>query len=296
MKTKRNPGMEKSSFLKPRSFLTRIKSIFSAGTPKEHIDDLEEALIEADIDMTIVEELLEALKKEKIVSYESARDFLKNEFVSGLIEKNPASKQHKKIIILTGINGAGKTTTASKLATLYKSQGKKVLLVAADTFRAAAVEQLENWAKKTGSDFVKGREGADPASVVFDGVARAKKEGYDAVIVDTAGRLHTKINLMHELAKIKKVIRSEFAEEDIDTLIIIDSNTGKNAFNQAKEFNDTLQLTGVILTKFDSSSKGGSIIRIKHELNLPVKYITFGETMDAISEFNAKEFVDNLFE
>jgi fused signal recognition particle receptor len=288
--------MEKNSFLKPRSFLSRLKSIFSAGTAKEHTDDLEEALIEADIDMAIVDELMEGLKKEKISTFESARDFLKQQFIAGLIDSDPSSKKHRKIIILTGINGAGKTTTAAKLASLYKSRNKKVMLIAADTFRAAAIEQLENWAKKAGVDIVKGMDGGDPAAVVFDGIARAKKENHDAVIIDTAGRLHTKVNLMQELSKIKRVIKNEFSEDEIDTLIIIDANTGKNAFNQAKEFNDTLKLTGVILTKFDSSSKGGSIIRIKHELKLPVKYITFGETMDAISEFDVKEFVDNLFE
>ncbi len=288
--------MEKNSFVKPRSFLDRIKSIFSAGPAKEHIDDLEEALIEADIDLAIVDELTEALKKERVSSFEAAKKFLKDQFIFKLKENNPDSVKHRKIMILTGINGAGKTTTASKLAHLYQSKGKKVMFVAADTFRAAAIEQLETWAKRSGTDIVKGMDGGDPAAVVFDGVVKAKKEGHDVVIIDTAGRLHTKVNLMQELLKIKRVILKEFPEEDIDTLIIIDTNTGKNAFSQAKEFNDTLKLTGVILTKFDSSAKGGSIIRIKHELNLPIKYMTFGENVEAISEFNAEEFVEGLFE
>jgi fused signal recognition particle receptor len=288
--------MEKNSFIKPRSFLDRIKSIFSAGPAKEHIEDLEEALIEADIDLAIVDELTEALKNKRISSFEAAKKFLKDQFIFKLKENNPDGVKHRKIMILTGINGAGKTTTASKLAHLYQSKGKKVMFVAADTFRAAAIEQLETWAKRSGTDIVKGMDGGDPAAVVFDGVVKAKKEGHDVVIIDTAGRLHTKVNLMQELLKIKRVILKEFPEEDIDTLIIIDTNTGKNAFSQAKEFNDTLKLTGVILTKFDSSAKGGSIIRIKHELNLPIKYMTFGENVEAISEFNSEEFVEGLFE
>lgn len=288
--------MEKSSFLKPRSFLDRIKSIFSSGPAKEHVEDLEEALIEADIDLNIVEELTEALKKGGISSFDGAKKYLKEQFISKLEDTNPELSKHRKIMILTGINGAGKTTSASKLAHLYQSKGNKVMFVAADTFRAAAIEQLETWAKRSGTDIVKGMDGGDPAAVVFDGIMRAKKEKHDVVIIDTAGRLHTKVNLMQELLKIKKVILKEFPEEDIDTLIIIDTNTGKNAFAQAKEFNDTLKLTGVILTKFDSSAKGGSIIRIKHELNLPIKYMTFGENVEAISEFNAEEFVNGLFE
>lgn len=288
--------MEKNSFLKPRSFLDRLKSIFTSGPAKEHIEDLEEVLIEADIDMNIVNELTEALKKEKISSYEAAKNFLKDHFVSKLKEENPQILKHRKIIILTGINGAGKTTTASKLAHLYQSRGKKVMFVAADTFRAAAIEQLDIWAKKSGTDIVKGLDGGDPAAIVFDGIKKAKKEGHDIVIIDTAGRLHTKVNLMQELLKIKKVILKQFSEDDIDTLIIIDTNTGKNSFEQAKEFNETLKLTGVILTKFDSSAKGGSIIRIKHELKLPIKYMTFGENVEAIAEFNAEEFVEGLFQ
>lgn len=293
---KRNEEMEKSKFLKPRSFLDRIKSIFSSGPAKEHLEDLEEALIEADIDLTIVDELTEALKKERISSFDGAKEFLKEQFISKLKENNPDILKHRKIMILTGINGAGKTTTASKLAHLYQSKGKKVMFIAADTFRAAAIEQLEVWAQRSGTEIVKGLDGGDPAAVVFDGIAKAKKEGHDVVIIDTAGRLHTKVNLMQELLKIKRVILKEFPEEDIDTLIIIDTNTGKNAFTQAKEFNDTLKLTGVILTKFDSSAKGGSIIRIKHELNLPIKYMTFGENIEAISEFKAEEFVEGLFQ
>ncbi len=288
--------MEKSSFLRPRSFLDRIKSIFSSGPAKEHVDDLEEALIEADIDMSIVGELTDALKKERISSFEDAKKFLKGQFILKLKENSAEHPKHRKIIILTGINGAGKTTTASKLAHLYQSLGEKVMFVAADTFRAAAIEQLEIWAKMSGTDIVKGIEGGDPAAVVFDGIVRAKKEGHDVVIIDTAGRLHTKVNLMQELLKIKRVILKEFSEEDIDTLIIIDANTGKNAFAQAKEFNNTLKLTGVILTKFDSSAKGGSVIRIKHELGLPIKYMTFGENVEAISEFNPEEFVDGIFQ
>ncbi|MCE5299887.1 MAG: signal recognition particle-docking protein FtsY [Spirochaetia bacterium] len=288
--------MEKNSFLKPRSFLDRLKTIFSKGPAGEHIDDLEQTLIEADIDITIVEELMEALRSGSATSFEDAKKFLKKTFMDKLGAGREKSHDLRRVVLLTGINGAGKTTTASKLANLYKKMGRKVLLVAADTFRAAAIEQLADWAGQTGTDIVKGTRDGDPASAVFEGLQKAKKEGHDLVLVDTAGRLHTKVNLMQELEKVKRITLREFPEEQLDILIIIDANTGKNAFNQAKEFNNSLKLTGVILTKFDSTSKGGSIIRIKSELNLPIKYMTYGEKMDDISIFDPEEFVENLFE
>ncbi len=288
--------MEKNSFAKPRSFLDKLKNIFSKGPAKEHLDDLEEILISADIDLVIVDEIMEALKAEKVSTYEDARKFLKDEFISKLKPNTPDEKRRRKVILLVGINGAGKTTTAAKLANLYKKQGKKVIFAAADTFRAAAIEQLEAWALKAGIEIIKGKDGGDPAAVAFDAAQKAVKEKADVLIIDTAGRLHTKSNLMQELAKVKKVVLREIPEEEVDTLIIIDTNTGKNAFVQAKEFHDSLKLTGVILTKFDSSARGGSIIKIKHELNLPIKYMTYGESMEDIAEFDEKEFVEGIFE
>ncbi len=286
------------NFSKPRSFLDKIKAIFTGGDLKQHLEAVEETLIEADLDLKIVSEFMEKLKGKKINSYEDAAFFLKKEFIAGLKDSSASnSKENKKpyIIILTGINGGGKTTTASKIAGLYKAQNKKILLVAADTFRAAAIEQLEKWAQKLDIDILKGAENADPASVVYDAVIRAKKDNYDVVIIDTAGRLHTKINLMEELAKMKRVIGKEIAEENIDTFIIIDSNIGKNAYAQTKEFNTAMKVTGVVLTKFDSTSKGGSIIKIKSEMNIPIKFITFGEQIKDIDYFRPEDFVNKLF-
>jgi fused signal recognition particle receptor len=286
--------MEKNSFVKPRTFLEKLRNIFSAGPAKEHLDELEETLIEADIDLEIITGIVEALKRGKISDYEGAKELLRGIF-SDSLRPAAANEPEKKVIILAGINGAGKTTTAAKLAWFFSGKGEKVIFAAADTFRAAAIEQLEAWAKKTGTQIIRGFDGGDPAAVVFDSVKKAKNSLCDRLIIDTAGRLQNKSNLMQELGKIKKVILKEYPEEQIETLLVIDANTGKNAFNQAKEFNEAVKLTGVILTKFDSSAKGGSILRITHELKLPVKYITYGENMEAISEFDPEEFVDKLF-
>jgi fused signal recognition particle receptor len=283
-------------FLKPRTFLDKIRSVFSSATPREHIEELEQAMIEADIDLEIVEELTEGLRSEKLPSFEAARDFLKKIFVEKLAgaAKGPASGM-PVVMLLVGINGAGKTTTAAKLAALHKKQGRKVMFIAADTFRAAAAEQLETWADRTGVDIIRGMDGADPASVVFDGLTAARKSGHEVMIVDTAGRLHTKGSLMQELEKIKKVITREMPSAALETYIIVDANTGKNAYAQAKQFNESIGLTGVILTKFDSTSKGGSVIKIRHDLKLPIVYYTFGEDMADIDEFNPEKFVEKLF-
>ncbi len=289
--------MLKNKLEKPRSFLDKIKGIFSKGGTAD-FSAIEEILIGADIDVRITDELIKELENKKISSFEEAKSFLKIKFLSELQNASFSIKANLKpyVIILIGINGGGKTTTAAKMAKLYKDSGKKVLLVAADTFRAAAIEQIEQWGKKLGVEVASGMDGADPASVVFDSIAKAKKSGVDVVLIDTAGRLHTKINLMEELAKIKRVILKEVPAENTDIYIIIDSNTGKNAFAQAKQFNDTLGLAGVILTKFDSTSKGGSIIKIKSELGLPIKYLTYGEKLEDIAVFDPEEFIDNLFE
>lgn len=290
--------MGNDPFFRPKSFLEKIKSVFSAQTPREHMEELEQAMIEADIDLEITGKFIEALRSEKISGFESAKEFLKSNFIAGLkaSPRVPVPQNKPKIILLVGINGAGKTTTASKLAALHKKTGKKVLFIAADTFRAAASEQLEAWAYRTGVDIIRGQDGADPASVVYDGLSAAKKSGHEIIIVDTAGRLHTKGNLMQELEKMNKIIAREMPDAVLEKIIIVDANTGKNAFTQAKQFNETLGLTGVILTKFDSSSKGGSVVRIKTDLNLPVLYYTFGENPQDIDEFNAEKFVERLFE
>jgi len=289
--------MSNRNFEKPRSFLEKIKGIFSGGTTVDFLK-IEEILIGADIDVKTSDELIEEFKGGKIKSFEGAKEILRKRFSVDLENPFISAKDNQKpyIIILAGINGCGKTTTAAKIAKLYKDKGKKVMLVAADTFRAAATEQLEIWGKRLGVEVSMGMEGADPASVVYDAMIKVKKSGFDIALIDTAGRLHTKVNLMEELVKIKRVILKEINIDNIDIFITIDSNTGKNAFAQAKQFNETLGLTGVVLTKFDSTSKGGSIIRIKSELGVPIKYLTFGEKLEDISLFDPKQFIDNMFE
>jgi len=284
-------------FSKPRSFLDKIKKFFTGNDVSECLEDIEQCLIEADIDLAIVEQTVEMIKKNRIKSFEEARLFLKREFAQKLAD--PGGHYEKTglhVIVLVGINGGGKTTAASKLASYYGDKGKKVMMVAADTFRAAAIEQLEMWGKRLGVPVIKGDENSDPAAVVYDGIAEAKKTGVDVLLVDTAGRLHTKTNLMQEITKIKKVILKEVPESALDIFIIVDANIGKNAYVQAREFNEALNLTGVILTKFDSSAKGGSIIHIKADLGIPVKFLTFGEQIEDIEEFSAQRFVNEMFD
>lgn len=288
--------MDKTNLSKPKSFLERIKGFFSGAQAGEHAEELEAALIQADVAPEVAAEMTALLRSKKITDYEKAREHLKNVFREKLSAvKAPVIPRDFCVILLTGVNGAGKTTAASKMAALYKAAGKKVLMIAADTFRAAAVEQLASWGERTGTAVHKGATGADPASVVFDGMLRAKKEGYNLVIADTAGRLQNKENLMSEMAKIKRVILRETPEEKIIPLIVIDANTGGNAYGQAKEFAAAVGLKGVILTKYDSTARGGSVIKISSGLNLPVVFLTFGEQPGDIEEFEAGKFVEELF-
>ena len=199
-------------------------------------------------------------------------------------------------MMMVGVNGAGKTTSIGKIAHLLKNQGKKVMIVAADTFRAAAIEQLEVWAERAGVDFFRKPEGSDPASVVFDGLKKAKSENYDVVIIDTAGRLHTKKNLMDELGKIQKIIDREVPEASKEILLVLDGTTGQNAISQAKEFSSVTNITGLVLTKIDGTAKGGIVIGLCSEMNMPVKYIGVGEKIDDLQEFNAEDFAKALFE
>ena len=284
------------AFKKPRSFLDKIKAVFNSGNVKEYIDEIEEALVSADVDMAIVSELVDNVKNGGFKNYESAEAYLKKVFTERLsFENNKPDYPGLKAIILAGVNGAGKTTTAAKLARYYGKKGRKAVFAAADTFRAAAPEQIRAWAEKLGVEIVSGAENADPASVAHDAVAKAKALNAGLVIIDTAGRLHTKSNLMQELQKIKRVVMKELPEEAVETLIAIDANTGKNAFLQAKEFNETVGLDGVILTKFDSSARGGSILHIKTAINIPVKFITFGEGWDDMEEFDPAKFAEEFF-
>lgn len=284
------------AFKKPRSFLDKIKAVFNSGNVKEYIDDIEEALVSADVDMLIVEELVSAVKNGGFKSYDEAENYLKKVFMERLsFEKTRPDYPGLMAIILAGVNGAGKTTTAAKLAAYYREKGRKAVFAAADTFRAAALEQIKVWAERLGVEIVSGAENADPASVAHDAVTKAKSINAGLVIIDTAGRLHNKSNLMQELQKIKRVVLKELPEEAVETLIAIDANTGKNAFLQAKEFNEAIKLDGVILTKFDSSARGGSILHIKSAINIPVKFIAFGEGYRDMEEFDPKKFADEFF-
>ena len=205
-------------------------------------------------------------------------------------------EQEKSVVLVIGVNGVGKTTSVGKLAGLYRSQGKKVLIAAADTYRAAACEQLTEWANRAGADLITGAQGADPSSVIFDAVSAAKARNVDVLLCDTAGRLHNKKNLMEELKKMNRIIDREFPDAYRENLIVLDGTTGQNALNQAREFGETAQLTGIILTKMDGTSKGGIAIAIQSELGIPVKYIGVGEKLDDLQRFDAEEFVNALFD
>ena len=200
------------------------------------------------------------------------------------------------VILVIGVNGAGKTTTIGKMSAQFKKEGKSVILGAADTFRAAAIEQLDVWSQRAGVPIVKHNEGSDPASVVFDTIASGKYKGCDLIICDTAGRLHNKKNLMDELAKISRIVHRELPESDVETLLVLDATTGQNAVNQAREFSKVADISGIVLTKLDGTARGGVVITIRNELNLPVKFIGVGEGIDDLQPFNAIQFTDGLFE
>lgn len=263
------------------------------------LEELEEALIMADLGaqtaQKVTEQLRDMAKKRAIYDSEALKAALKEILVSMMVPNEGLQlKTRPSIILVIGVNGVGKTTTIGKLASRISSENKKVLLAAADTFRAAASDQLEIWAERVGTDIVRHEEGADPAAVVFDALSAAKARNCDVVICDTAGRLHNKQNLMNELAKIDRVINRELPQADRETLLVLDATTGQNAVMQAKEFNDAAKLTGIVLTKLDGTAKGGIVISIMNDLKIPVKFIGVGEKADDLLLFEPEPFVEAL--
>ena len=309
----KSEGKEKKGFFKRVvSGLTKtrdniangIDSIFSSFTKidEDFYEELEEVLVMADIGIHATTEILEQLRKrvkeEKIKDVAECKQILIDSIKEQMhVEKNAYDFEDKKSVVLfIGVNGVGKTTSIGKLSSQLKKKGKKVLVAAADTFRAAAIEQLEEWTNRAGVDIIAQQEGSDPAAVVFDALASAKAKGTDILLVDTAGRLHNKKNLMEELKKINRIIDREYPDAYRETFIVLDGTTGQNAMAQAKQFSEVADITGIILTKLDGTAKGGIAIAIQSELKIPVKYIGIGEKIDDLQKFNADDFVDALFE
>ena len=265
------------------------------------LEELEEMLICADVGATATEEIIERLrceiKEERLKEADDVRETLKSILKEMIGEGAPLELDTKpSVILVIGVNGAGKTTSIGKISNKLKSEGKKVVVAAADTFRAAAIDQLSVWCERSGVDIVKQSEGSDPAAVVFDAISYAKNKGADVLIVDTAGRLHNKKNLMNELEKINRVIDRELPGVSRENLLVLDATTGQNAVLQAKEFKNAAEITGLVLNKLDGTAKGGIVLSIKRELGIPVKFIGVGEKIDDMQPFNAEEFISALFE
>lgn len=275
-----------------------LNAIFMGGDiDDDFYEELEETLIMSDMGIDTTEWLIEDLKKRVKATNTIDRAACRELLLKAMVDR--ISVEHMEpnyplIILLVGVNGVGKTTTAGKLAAIYKSMGKNVILAAADTFRAGAIEQLKIWADRADVSIIKGNDGGDPSAVVFDAIAASKARNTDVLIVDTAGRLHNKKNLMSELSKIRKVIDKEFSDAVCTTYVVLDGTTGQNAMAQAKEFHEVTFLDGIILTKLDGTAKGGIAFAIRHELNLPIRYIGVGEKLEDLQDFNAESFVKAL--
>ena len=294
----------KEGLKKTRNSISQsVTSVINSFTKidEDLFEELEEILVMSDIGVATSTEICDKLRKRIKETGTTDPNLIKGmmkEIISEMLGENEGLNLDTKpsVILVIGVNGVGKTTSIGKLASQLKSDGKKVILGAADTFRAAAIEQLGVWADRAQVDMVKSVDGTDPASVVYDTIASAKAKGADVIICDTAGRLHNKKNLMDELAKINRVISRELPDASVETLLVLDAATGQNAVNQAREFKNVTNITGIVLTKLDGTAKGGIVIAIHNELGIPVKYIGVGEGIDDLQPFNAKEFADGIFE
>ena len=285
------------------NIVSGIDSIFTgfSSIDDDFYEEIEETLVMGDLGInataSIIEDLRQKVKEQGIRDPGECKKLLM-ESIAAQMDAGEAAyefENRKSVILVVGVNGVGKTTSVGKLAGLLKDQGKKVILAAADTFRAAASEQLEEWAGRAGVEIISGKDGTDPGSVVFDAINASKARGADVLICDTAGRLHNKKNLMNELGKINRIIDREYPEAYKETLVVLDGTTGQNALAQAREFEEVTDVTGIILTKLDGTAKGGIAVAIHKELGIPVKYIGVGEQIDDLQKFNAREFVSALF-
>lgn len=284
-----------------KSFGEKLKYAFTGNDiDQDFYDELEEILISSDIGGNTSQEIIERLQKvnkeNKIKSTEDSREALKNILIDILSKNQGAKFNFPCVIMVVGVNGVGKTTTIGKLAQKFDKQGKKVVLVAGDTFRAAAGEQLEVWADRAKVKIVSSVQGADPASVVFDGISSAKARNADVLIIDTAGRLHNKVNLMEELKKINRIVEKNYPNAQYHKMIVVDATTGQNALSQVELFNQAISLTDIAITKLDGSSKGGFLIPLSNDYNLPIRFVGVGETAEDLLDFDAKEFVEGIFE
>ncbi len=289
-----------------RGIFSKVDQLLTGRRPvdDELFDELEELLIQADLSMTtttkLVESLRDAARKERLSESDQIKERLKGSLEAILAPDGSAGlhvpAERPAVYLFVGVNGVGKTTTIAKIAHRFRKSGHRVLLSAADTFRAAAIEQIEIWANRAGAEIIKHQPGADPGAVVFDSINAAVARGADVVLIDTAGRLHTKTNLMEELAKIGRVVQRTLGREPDETILVLDATTGQNAVNQAREFANAVPITGIALAKMDGTAKGGIVVTIKDELGLPIKLACTGEKLDDIEDFDPKAFVDALFE
>ncbi|MDI3536167.1 MAG: signal recognition particle-docking protein FtsY [Eubacteriaceae bacterium] len=281
-------------------FKEKIENVMYMGSfDDDFFEELEETLILSDLgaesSMKITDQLRDKIIETRSKSKEEVLGFLK-EILIGMVDVPVIKPEYPTIILVVGVNGVGKTTSIAKLASRYKSEGKKVVIAAADTFRAAAVEQIDEWSKRIGVDLIKSTTGADPSSVVFDAIGAAKARKADILICDTAGRLHNKVNLMNELQKISRVVNREGQGFTIHNLMVLDATTGQNALNQAKVFKEAVDVSGIVLTKLDGTAKGGIAISLIDEMQIPIEYVGIGEKSEDLIDFDAKKFVDMLFE